>query len=133
MWVGAQRHAPAGLSPRKTLYPFYRRPDGLQSRSGRMRKISPPTGIRSPDGPTSSEPIYRLSYPDRCSIYIYIYIYIHEDKRTFLWPRKSDFMHGISEKIRINVGLQNEFVILNAYVVWRSYIPPTFAGIIIRL
>ena len=28
-----------------------------------MRKISPPTGIRSPDRPARSESLYRLSYP----------------------------------------------------------------------
>ena len=34
-----------------------------RGRSGRARKISPPTGIRSPDRPARSESIYRLSYP----------------------------------------------------------------------
>ena len=40
-WSG-QRHAPAALAPRKTRYPLYKRLDGLQGRSGRVRKISPP-------------------------------------------------------------------------------------------
>ena len=35
---------------------------GPQGRSGRMRKISRPTGIRSPDRPARSESLYRLSY-----------------------------------------------------------------------
>ena len=61
--VGGQRHSPAALPPEKTLYPLYRRLDGPQGRSGRMRKISPPTGIRSPDRPARSESLYRLSYP----------------------------------------------------------------------
>jgi hypothetical protein len=39
--VGVQRHAPADLPPEKTWYPLYRRLGGPQSRSGRMRKISP--------------------------------------------------------------------------------------------
>jgi hypothetical protein len=34
----------------------------LQGRCGQVRKISPPTGIRSPDRPASSESIFRLSY-----------------------------------------------------------------------
>ena len=34
-----------------------------QGRSGRVWKISPPTGIRSPDRPARSESLYRLSYP----------------------------------------------------------------------
>jgi len=42
MGVGGQRHAPAALLQGKILYPLYRRPDGSQGRSGRVRKISPP-------------------------------------------------------------------------------------------
>ena len=49
--------------PRKTRYPLYRRLGGPQGRSGRMRKISPPTGIRSTDRPARTESLYRLSYP----------------------------------------------------------------------
>jgi hypothetical protein len=40
-----QRHAPAVLPPGKTWYPLYRRLGGPQSRSGRVRKNSPPTGF----------------------------------------------------------------------------------------
>jgi hypothetical protein len=35
---------------------------GTQGRSGRLWKISPPTGIRSPDRPARSESLCRLSY-----------------------------------------------------------------------
>ena len=55
MGVGGQRHAPAALPPVKTRYPLYRILRGPQGRSGRVRKISPPTGIRSPDRPARSE------------------------------------------------------------------------------
>jgi hypothetical protein len=41
MRVGGERHAAAALPPRNTLYLFYRRLGGLQSRSGRLRKLSP--------------------------------------------------------------------------------------------
>jgi hypothetical protein len=34
-----------------------------QGRYGQVRKISPPTGIRSPDRPARSQSLYRLSYP----------------------------------------------------------------------
>jgi len=37
--------------------------DGPQGRSGRVQKISPPTGIRSPDRSARSETLYRLRYP----------------------------------------------------------------------
>jgi hypothetical protein len=48
MGVGGQRHAPAALPPGKTRYSLYRRLDGPQSRSGRVRKISPPPGFDPP-------------------------------------------------------------------------------------
>ena len=51
------------LSPGKTRYPLYRRLGGPQDRSGQVRKISPPTGIRSPDRPARSQSLYQLSYP----------------------------------------------------------------------
>jgi hypothetical protein len=51
------------LPPGKTRYPLYRRLGGPQGRSGQVRKISPPTGIRSPDLPARSQSLYRLSYP----------------------------------------------------------------------
>ena len=44
--VGDERHTPAALPPGKLLYPLYRRLGGPQGLSGRVRKISPPTGIR---------------------------------------------------------------------------------------
>ena len=46
--------------PEKTWYPFYRRLGGPQGRSGLVRKISPPTGIRSSDRPSRSQSLYRL-------------------------------------------------------------------------
>jgi len=46
-----------------TQYPLYRRPGGLQGRSGLVRKISSPTVVRSPDRPGRSESLDRLSYP----------------------------------------------------------------------
>jgi len=63
MGVGGQRHALAALPPGKTWYPLYRRLSVPQGRSGRVRKISPPTEIRFLDRPASSESLYRLSYP----------------------------------------------------------------------
>jgi hypothetical protein len=61
--VGDQRQAPVVLPPGKRPG-THRIGDwvGL-SRSGRMREISPPTGIRSPDRPACSESLYRLSHP----------------------------------------------------------------------
>jgi hypothetical protein len=50
-------------TPRYTLY---RRLGGPQGRSGRVRKISPRTGIRFPDTPARSESLYRHIYPGPC-------------------------------------------------------------------
>ena len=43
--MGGQRHTLAALPPGKTQYPLYRRLGGRQSRSGRVRKISPSPGF----------------------------------------------------------------------------------------
>ena len=63
--VSGQRHAPAVFPPRRTQYLLYRRLGGSQGRFGRVRKISPSTGIRSPDRPACSQLLYRLSYRAR--------------------------------------------------------------------
>jgi len=51
------------LPPGKTRYPLYRGLCGPQGRSGQVRKISPPTGVQSPDRPARSQSLYRLRYP----------------------------------------------------------------------
>jgi len=51
------------ITPRKTRYTLYRKLCGPQGRSGQVRKISPPTGIRSPNRPARSQSLYRLRYP----------------------------------------------------------------------
>ena len=48
MGLSGQRHASAGLPPGKTRYPLYRRLGGPQDRSGRVRKISAPSGFDPP-------------------------------------------------------------------------------------
>ena len=50
------------LPPGKTRYPLYKRLGGPQDRSGHVRKISPPTGIRFPDRPARSQSLYRLCF-----------------------------------------------------------------------
>ena len=50
--MGGQCHALATLPPGKTRYVLYRRLGGPQSRSGRVRKISPPHRDLIP-GPSS--------------------------------------------------------------------------------
>jgi len=61
--LGGHSHSPAALRLEKTRHPFYRRLGGPQGRSGRVWKMSPPTGIRSLDRPARSESLYLLSYP----------------------------------------------------------------------
>ena len=53
------------LPPGKTRYPLYRRIGGPQGRSGQVRKISSPTGIRSPDRPARSQSLYRVTRPTK--------------------------------------------------------------------
>ena len=55
-WWWMVNSTPRPLHPRgKTRYPLYRRLGGLQGRPGRVRKISLPTVIRSPNRPALSE------------------------------------------------------------------------------
>jgi len=46
--VGGQRRHPSALPAGKTPYPLYTKLGEPQGRCGGVRKISPPTGIRSP-------------------------------------------------------------------------------------
>jgi len=47
--VGGQGHAPAVLPPEKETRYTLGKLGGSQGRSGRLRKLSSPTGIRSPE------------------------------------------------------------------------------------
>jgi len=49
-------------TPGKDPVPLYRRMGGPQGRSGQVRKILLPTGIRSLDCPARSKSLYRLNY-----------------------------------------------------------------------
>ena len=59
----SQRHVPADLNPQERPGTHCTR-GRVSTSSGliRLRKISPPTGIRSPDRPARSQSVYRLSY-----------------------------------------------------------------------
>ena len=63
MRLGGQRHVPAALPPGKTGTHCIGGWVGPLGRSGEVRIISPPTGIRSPDRPARSESLYQLSDP----------------------------------------------------------------------
>jgi hypothetical protein len=60
---GGQRHASAAVPSGISRYPFYRRLGGAQGRSRLLRRISPPTRIRSSDRPACSVSLFRLHYP----------------------------------------------------------------------
>ena len=49
--------------PGVTRYPLHRKVGGPQGRSGRLRKILPPTGFLSPVPLARSELLHQLSYP----------------------------------------------------------------------
>jgi len=63
MGVRGQRHVRPLFTPGKDPYPLYRRLGGHQGRFGQVRKISPPTGIRSPDRPARSSVAIKTELP----------------------------------------------------------------------
>jgi hypothetical protein len=78
MGVGGQPHVLAALPAGNTRYLLRRRLSGPQGRSGRVRKISPPNGIRSPTVQPVPSRYTDFSIPTHyLRIYIYIYIYIY--------------------------------------------------------
>jgi hypothetical protein len=67
--------------------------DGAQGRSGRVRKISPHTGIPFPDRPARSKSQYRLSYPGPYSAQVTLYkwetlltVNVSGSARDMYWP-----------------------------------------------
>jgi hypothetical protein len=83
---GVSATRPGRFIPGKTLYLLYSMLDGLQAQSGRVRKVSPPTGIRSLDRPARSQSLYRLSYPAHTSTSRLVY-YIVVGLTSFYRPR----------------------------------------------
>ena len=61
------------------------RRDGLD----RCGKTRPPTGIRCPDRPARSEPLYRLSYPDLFSLMYSAKCYLKSTPRDLKLPQES--------------------------------------------
>jgi hypothetical protein len=92
MGVGGQRHAPAALPPvKETRYSLYRRLGGPQGRSRWVRKISPPSiGIRTPDSPSRSESLYRLSK----------HVFLYCELRVLMTGNALSFRIKISDKIQ---------------------------------
>jgi len=82
MGVGGQRQTLAALPPGKTRYPLYRMLGGSQSRTGKVRKISPPPGfdprtVQTVSSRYTSVIEIRITLTAlTCSVNIYIYIYI---------------------------------------------------------
>jgi hypothetical protein len=99
--LGARWRWVVNATPRP-LYPRERdwRLGGPQGRYGRVRKISPPTGTRSPDRPAGIESLYRLRYPGPTLSPFYVR---PESPKALLWkrqPRKVTTNHLFSEKFR---------------------------------
>jgi hypothetical protein len=76
-WVVNATYRPLYPKERPGTHCTVHRLGGPQDRSGRVRKISPPTGgIRSADCPARSESLYRLRYPGPQRFHIKIYVNI---------------------------------------------------------
>jgi len=62
MGVGGQCHAPATLPPGKTRYPMHRSLGGPRADMDSAENLVT-TGIRFPERPACSKPLYRPRYP----------------------------------------------------------------------
>ena len=65
--VGGQHHPPAALPPGKIRYQLYRRLCGPHGRSGRVRKISPPTGFDPRTVQPAASSYTDWAIPDPCN------------------------------------------------------------------
>ena len=72
--VGSASRPGRSLTPGKNRYALYTRLGDPQGRFGQVRKISPPTGIWSPDRLARSQSLYRLRYSAHCILYRICYI-----------------------------------------------------------
>ena len=66
--VGGQHHAPAALPPGKDPVPIVQEAVWAPGPVWTGAEYLAPTRIRSPDRPTLSESLYRLSYRGTCSL-----------------------------------------------------------------
>jgi len=69
MGMGGHRYAPGPLPPEMTHCPLCNRVGGPQGRFGRVRKISLPSSVRTPDLQTRSESLYHRLRPGPTSLY----------------------------------------------------------------
>ena len=90
-WGGGQPHVPPASTPGKDPLTIVQEAGWAPGPVWTGAKNLASKGIRSPDRPTRSQSLYRLSYPAHCVcvcvcvcvyIYIYIYIYIYMTRKT---------------------------------------------------
>ena len=90
--MGGQRHTPAALPSGKTRYPFHRRLGRPQGRSGRVRKISPPSEFY----PCNLQPVQsRYSGPQKLHGFITKYKYSFIKKNPTRCNNVSKFYYYI--------------------------------------
>jgi hypothetical protein len=78
--VGGQRHASANLPLERPGTHHIGVWVGPKGRSGQVQKISPHTGIRSPDCPARCKSLYQLCYPSPC-----ISLIVNYFETPFVW------------------------------------------------
>jgi hypothetical protein len=97
------------LPPGKIRYQLYRKLGGPQGRSGQVRKILPPTGIRSPAPSARSQSLDRLCYPAHQLQMRHFKLMGCDNNRLSWTPKRTSHMHPTFPQIQVN-ALQLSYV-----------------------
>jgi hypothetical protein len=127
MGVGGQRHASTALPPRNTRYPSYRLLGGPQDRSGRVRKISPPSSF----DPRTVQPVASRytdwATPDPALMIRYFAttrrpLGLVGSTKTTRWRPRHEHATGIARYTIFDVKLWEQSTIVP--LTWQQLVPP---------
>jgi hypothetical protein len=116
------------FTPRKRArYLLFRKVAGPQGRSGQVRKISPPTEIRSSDRPVRSETLYRLSYPGPSDVLKSKPLLVKVDSLSNS-PAYISILRSLSENQTPLLGRLQPYPLSAVGSAWKALLPMAIEG-----